>query len=696
MKKNSKSLSNDLIFTIICFLILGSTAYALYVDINTGLDFTRDQQVGTIIFKRNSAQRKHAQHPQWEHLEKTSPLFNNDSIRTGKDSDARLILDGELEVALRQQTLIFVSLHSRGFEINFEGGEIHSIAKTRLQIKYRNSSIVVKQGTNFSLQEIEDGTVELTINKGSASVKNAGTDSIKTVADNETATITSQNIHIQSLVFKNCYPPNNILLISSNDQMRVPFDWDSITQTAQLTIATDPEFKNQIFNKETNSHKLELTPMPMQMQYYWKLSSGNNESPVYNFSIVQERPPLIVQPSDGSTITPAQAGQPATFGVTWLTRAEADSYTVTLYKDGDDQPVVTRETRNNSLSITARDSGLYRIIVTPRYHFSSSTDSMQSEPVTINITNEATHAGPAITSPADGSVVPLLPSILASWSSTGNSYRVNIYRIGNDDTPEATILTAKNSALLSGDFRPGTYTLSVASLNNDGSEDTTTTTFTFDSEPGLSLITPSEGSNFLPEESIPFSWKDPSVSLLYELEIASDSSFQTLITKTKSKLFREKENLGEPGIYYARVNIIRSDSPVINGQTRIFSVPKKIEAPKLDEDSHLSEINTTITPSIRASWNKISGAGMYKASLIQIGEAMTEKTVNTITTASTSAEFTNTRSLAPGRYCIEITALDKKDELLTAQSDKTRHYFLASRQEGLKIKTPQTIFILVK
>ena len=46
------------------------------------------EKVGTITFKRQIAQRKYGSQVIWEEIEKNTPVYNNDSIRTAEESMA--------------------------------------------------------------------------------------------------------------------------------------------------------------------------------------------------------------------------------------------------------------------------------------------------------------------------------------------------------------------------------------------------------------------------------------------------------------------------------------------------------------------------------------------------------------------------------------------------------------------------------
>ena len=401
MKKNSKYLIRDLIFTFVCLLVISGTSYSLYQDITERIDFSKNQQVGHIVFKRNSAHRKYASYSVWEHLNQKSPLYNKDTIRTSKDSDVRLVLEGGIEVALEQQSLIFVIMTPRGFEIDFQGGEIHSIAVNRMTVRYRNSTITLEKGTSFSLCELDNNSAELTVNRGNAHIENSGSDIIKNVTGNEKATITSSSVQITALQFKDCFPPNNTILVSPDKKIPVNFTWKTEVPETTVIVARDVQL-NDIVTTADNAKgcNIELSPG----RYYWKLVSSSTESRTFSFEVLEEKTPLITTPVNNSNLE--KSGKDS-FEVSWLTRGRADSYQVNIYKDGSDSPIESALTKNNSTMLDMPAEGTYQLVVAPIYHFGAAKKDMNSEAITVYINSSAEKTPVDVITPSTQAAVSL-------------------------------------------------------------------------------------------------------------------------------------------------------------------------------------------------------------------------------------------------------------------------------------------------
>ncbi|HRX15686.1 MAG TPA: hypothetical protein P5123_05200, partial [Spirochaetota bacterium] len=504
MKKNSKYLISDLIFTFACLLIMSGTSYALYQDINERIDFSKNQQVGHIVFKRNSAQRKYASYSVWEHLNQKSPLYNKDTIRTSENSDVRLVLEGGIEVALEQQSLIFVMMTPRGFEIDFQGGEIHSIAVNRMTVKYRNSTITLEKGTNFSLCELDNNSVELTVNKGSAHVENSDAGIIKNVTDNESATITSNNVQITALQFRDCFPPNNTILVSPDDKMPVNLTWKTEVSGTKVIVARNVQFSEIVASKE-NAENLNIDLSPGL--YYWKLISNSTESRTFSFEILKEKTPLIISPANNSNLIKSDKGF---FEISWLTRGRADSYQVNIYKDGSDSPIESALTKNNSTMLDMPAEGTYQLVVTPIYHFGAAKKDMNSEAITVYVNSSAEKIPVKVLTPSAQTAISLEAAlhngILCSWNSTRGKCRVELFSDNGSGhasgDPIFSEETEKNSIRLTGNFKTGSYIIRVTPLSNSYSEGETH--FQLNEGVGLTLISPTINSHFKAGSDITF------------------------------------------------------------------------------------------------------------------------------------------------------------------------------------------------
>src|SRR5271157_5574126 len=118
-----KKINNDLFAVGISALVIMTCSALLYAELTRRVESSGAKQIGTIVFKREVAQRKYASQVIWEDLEQNTPVYNNDTVRTAEMSEARINLNGTY-VNLDENSLILLSLTKEGININFSHGSI--------------------------------------------------------------------------------------------------------------------------------------------------------------------------------------------------------------------------------------------------------------------------------------------------------------------------------------------------------------------------------------------------------------------------------------------------------------------------------------------------------------------------------------------------------------------------------------------
>ena len=83
-----KSLSINSLVIGIGSVIIITFSLLFYNDLTKKVDAGEAEEVGTITFKREVAQRKYTSQVVWENIEQNAPVYNYDSIRTANLSEA--------------------------------------------------------------------------------------------------------------------------------------------------------------------------------------------------------------------------------------------------------------------------------------------------------------------------------------------------------------------------------------------------------------------------------------------------------------------------------------------------------------------------------------------------------------------------------------------------------------------------------
>jgi len=126
-KRNTISSLNKLDWAIFIVCSIGAVCmfYLYYKDLTSFRLKNNEQEVATIYFKKNTAQRKYIDNDIWERLNDESPVYNGDKIRTSKDSEVYAeFKDSGTKIQLKENSLIQIFKTKKEKSVNFISGEI--------------------------------------------------------------------------------------------------------------------------------------------------------------------------------------------------------------------------------------------------------------------------------------------------------------------------------------------------------------------------------------------------------------------------------------------------------------------------------------------------------------------------------------------------------------------------------------------
>lgn len=690
-KKNTLLLNRDALFSVICLAVIAAASLLLYKDVTSQLSFSTTEKVGTIVFKRNRAQRKYASYSVWEKLKQKAPVYNKDRIRTFKESDARLIMDGGINVGLSEESLIFVNTTPRGLEIEFNGGNLNTTATSRITIKYKDTSIIVDAGTDFSLKEEGDDQARLTVNNGRATIEN-GNDSL-VIEKDKTALIEEKDVTVTDVIFKNRYPYDGSIIVIGNNKEKIDFSWEDGTKELNLTISEHADFSSPLFAGTTTKTALSLD----EGIYYWKLGDGAQESDIFTLTINSEPTPQLLTPTDNSTID--KFDDSSSFEASWLNRGSADSYTFSVYDDTN-KPVQHITTYNNSATIKGLSDGTYTLAVTANYSYALNAYGNVSKTFTINVKNTEHLSKPIVVSPANGQVLSAKlfpdPGMTIAWKGdqAADEYIVSLYKDGQEGTPLNEFRTTRSYITIDEILSPGNYSARIEPHRNDLKGDSTVTSFTIGTPPGPQITHPEENTSTGKGKDVAFSWKDDSNSFSYKLEIAKDQGFNSILLNKQTKKLSVNQKLNEPGIYYGRVSIVnKKGEALVSSKVRKFSIAGEIKAPTFENVP--KEINVSTATALNCSWKPVKTASEYSLTLYRSNTGLNSTAVYTTKTEGTALSIPNIKSLDQGIYYFSIQAMEYQDGMLLNTSSPTTHYFKVLKNQALEILTSGEIFIIL-
>ena len=89
-KKNTPFRASDLVIVLLCCAGAIASGVLFWKEYNRTLTKLNEEPIGTIVFKKRTAQRKFSDRVVWDTLKQESPVYNGDTIRTIDQSEASI------------------------------------------------------------------------------------------------------------------------------------------------------------------------------------------------------------------------------------------------------------------------------------------------------------------------------------------------------------------------------------------------------------------------------------------------------------------------------------------------------------------------------------------------------------------------------------------------------------------------------
>lgn len=283
-KKNIKFKLIDLIIILLC--IAGSlvSAKSFWQEYTRTLTKLNEAPVGTVTFKKRTAQRKFIDRIVWDMLKQASGVYNGDTLRTIELSEAVISFRDEVtNVTMNENTLIQIFYNDTdGARINFSGGNLEvNSGNTSVTIISGSSEIIVAGQAN--LDKRDEGFF-LSVLEGEA------------VFDGEI--IETDNILIINEQGERNEKPA-IAMTSFNTSMRIAgkpgaitpviFSWNAYNFDSDTFVivetSLDPAFKHIVQTASVTGNTTASIPME-NGEYFWRVypaATGSKEpaNPMY-------------------------------------------------------------------------------------------------------------------------------------------------------------------------------------------------------------------------------------------------------------------------------------------------------------------------------------------------------------------------------------------------------------------------------
>jgi len=581
-----KLLSSDFWALGISAVIITTFSVLLYADFTKKIEVEGVEQIGTITFKREVAQRRYQTQVVWEDVKQSFPVYNNDSIRTSDNSEAVVhLLDGT-DINVDENSMIMLSTLENSININFAHGSI-SANRERVAgagiaaITIRSSDTIVSiDKSNIQLSQLQGSELDLTVSEGSARVKTTLLEDSRTVNSNEKAIILTEkrDVRIIPLKFDLKQPVHNSFIITELSRVPVQFGWSFSGDAAAVSfqVASDRAFRNIVINRSYRSETL-ITEQLSPGVYYWRVlplyetSKRVDSSEVRKINIVYNAPVRLISPAQGEGVTHSLTGNSVLFS--WSENEMAVNYKLEISDSREFEKIThSAETSLQRIALENIMPGRYFWRVSSFINAGGSEEVKTTSPGSFNVLRGDALSPPGRLNPAGGDKIDKLvlrgKGALFSWTSDPG-FALFRYEVASDRDFKEIVYAGERSvnfAEISGDLAPGKYFWRVKGVPAAGGDIPYSAPASFEivSDIALNTVSPVQGAEIpfpaaSEEVDLKFSWRKVDFEGSYRVQVARNENFTNPVNLDSLDSVSASVKLKEPGIYFWRVQLLDSE-----------------------------------------------------------------------------------------------------------------------------------------
>ena len=132
-----------------CLSVAGYFSWTYWKDLNSTAVRTDKEKIAVITFKNRIAQRKFEDRVVWERIDKSTPLYNGDLVRTADLAEAVITFNDNSQIDIFENTMIQVYYSdTEGIQINVDNGnlQLDTSQTSKVAMKFDDGSVVNVQG----------------------------------------------------------------------------------------------------------------------------------------------------------------------------------------------------------------------------------------------------------------------------------------------------------------------------------------------------------------------------------------------------------------------------------------------------------------------------------------------------------------------------------------------------------------------
>ncbi|HOT43740.1 MAG TPA: FecR domain-containing protein [Spirochaetota bacterium] len=625
----------EYIYFSIAALIICAFSLLFYLDFTGRSAIGQERIVGSIVFKKNMAQRKYSGQVVWDEIELTAPVYNNDSIRTAERSQAVVRLFDGSEITINENSMVQLSFVTDEIDIQFKEGSISTrrgvIAgetPSRMNIRTEDATVSVAR-SDVQLTGSKDKGVSLFVSRGDATVTTGLKE--RSVTENQKVIVEkgSRDVRIFTIPLKPLNPLPDAVLITTGDSGAVAFTWEALKpgQEGFLDISD-----TVVFSRTVATRKIVGTGATVNVpvgSYFWRLRAKNRINGAVDtgegrrFSLVRVEPAYLIAPEQGQIIQYGKTRPVINFK--WNGSEITREYDLEIASDSAMSRIVgTFKTADGSMAVDNFDEGTYFWRVVSVTGVSGNLSRVPSPVRMLKILRKKIIDPPMPQFPPDESsisaVVMKEKGIVFSWLNDQDiqSVRITISRNPDFSKPVFSGVSNANFMNIRRELDAGTYYWKLQGILGGGrlTRSSQAATFTMVTGQTIRLMYPGENSGITPagkNKDVKMSWEQTDIYGEYLVQVAVNNAF-TRIYKEKQVTAHDAVISGfSPGKYYWRVMLKNNDgSIVMTSKSSSFVVLDAMPEPTILSPANGETIDMDRRDELDLRWKRIEEANAYR------------------------------------------------------------------------------------
>lgn len=634
---------SDVFVTLLILLLDALLIFLFFASVYASSFYGATEKLGTLIFKKRAATRKHIDALSWNVLQNNTPVYELDVIRTASQSEASIVFDDGSSIDLLENTLIKLkNRNSNDIGDFLQGSLVFSSGDAKKSITVAGKVITMDEHSEIVVHKKGNDESEIEVTKGAVEVEK----------DNEIVKVEeAQSINIQDegrlVEIKNIdclplFPSQNARLITSQDSFDVTFSWTLITGeevqgkvASTLIVASDKECKNiikKVNASSTSSASVYSATYDVNIgTLYWQVEYDNGKTSSIrrlNLEKITQIEPL--RPYQDETFY-YYDNEPA-INFSWTPSTFSASSMLEISDTPDfAEPIVRMQVTPSSIELNKLVEGKYYWRVFPNTNKKVLGDLQAPVVRSFNVVQKEVLNAVKLKFPMDAYMCNLsvfqAAGLSFTWESKAeaDSYELLLYKDANATEPVESFTSSLPFIKLKGDMTQlfddvGEVYFSVRYKSRRGnSSDLATKRFVkkVNYDINLKALYPPNGYRI--SESLimgqRFSWKH-NLPFKTFFVVATDKNFNNIVVEKENSLFSITGLNLKLGTYFWQVRVYNTDNSIFaQTETQAFSIVEPLEVPSLLSPREGEDVAIMEDEDLEIRWQDVNGADYYDVAI---------------------------------------------------------------------------------